>query len=175
MTTVPRTAYELFNMLPEGTLVQLINDKIIVSPPYTAAHQLMVGFIATELYGFVKRNKLGKTYLGPLDTELNKKNVFQPDILFISNERKNIIKEDRIYGAPDLIIEVLSKETIKYDEGEKKDCYIKYGVKEYWMIDMDDFNKSKGYYMDNLTYKKPKDGTIRLKTIDLVINLNEWY
>jgi len=67
---------------------------------------------------------------------LNEENVFQPDMLFISNENKGMVK-DRIFGAPDLVVEVLCPSTAYYDWEEKKEIYAKYGVKEYWIINPD--------------------------------------
>ena len=61
---------------------------------------------------------------------------FLPDIKIVCNP--DIIKDDGIYGAPDLIVEILSQRTRKNDLGYKKDVYEKYGVKEYWIIDPND-------------------------------------
>src|ERR1035437_3685638 len=55
-------------------------------------------------------------------------------MLFISNERANIITDQNIQGAPDLVIEILSPGTEDRDLGEKKMLYARYGVKEYWII-----------------------------------------
>ena len=55
-----------------------------------------------------------------------------PDVKIVCDPDK--IKYDNIYGAPDLIVEVLSPKTQKYDIGYKKDIYEHYGVKEYWIV-----------------------------------------
>jgi len=62
-------------------------------------------------------------------------NVFQPDIMFVSNHNSKIIKEKNVTGAPDLIIEILSPATGYYDLTEKKEIYAEFGVKEYWIVD----------------------------------------
>ena len=134
---IPKTALEVFNMLPEGTHIQLINDTLIMSPAPTEAHQRMVGFLFNEIYSYVKKNKLGLVYPGPIDVELNAHHIYQPDIIFISNSNKSIIHEKRIYGAPDLVIEILSPGTAKYDRNEKFVAYQAAGVKEYWIVDVD--------------------------------------
>jgi Uma2 family endonuclease len=56
-------------------------------------------------------------------------------LIFIGNEKLHIIKEDGIYGAPDLVIEVLSPGTKSFDLTKKKKIYEKSGVKEYWVVD----------------------------------------
>jgi Uma2 family endonuclease len=134
---IPKTALEVFNMLPEGTHIQLINDTLIMSPAPTEAHQRMVMFLSSEINNCVRKHKLGHVYPGPIDVELNTHQVYQPDIIFISNANKSIIHEKRIYGGPDLVIEILSPGTAKYDKNEKFVAYQAAGVKEYWMVDVD--------------------------------------
>jgi Uma2 family endonuclease len=78
---------------------------------------------------------LGKVFFSPIDVYLNDKNVFQPDIIFVSKDRSEIIDWKKgIMGAPDLVIEVLSKGNEKYDLTEKKIVYEVSGVKEYWLL-----------------------------------------
>jgi Uma2 family endonuclease len=134
---IPKTALEVFNMLPEGTHIQLINDTLIMSPSPTEAHQRMVMFLSAEINNHVRKHKLGRVYPGPMDVQLNERQVYQPDIIFISNANTDIIHENRIYGAPDLVIEILSSGTAKYDKNEKFIAYQAAGVKEYWIIDAD--------------------------------------
>lgn len=60
--------------------------------------------------------------------------MVQPDILFISNERLNIIGEKNARGAPDLIIEIISEKSAYKDTVKKKHLYERFGVKEYWIV-----------------------------------------
>ncbi len=86
--------------------------------------------------------------MAPYDVFFDKKNAFQPDILFLSKERLNLIKGNGLHGAPDLIIEILSPSTAKYDLEEKKDVYERYGVKEYWIVDPST-KSATGYFLEN--------------------------
>jgi Uma2 family endonuclease len=61
--------------------------------------------------------------------------VVQPDILFVSNERAGIVTEANIQGAPDLVVEILSPSTARYDLGYKRVLYSEKGVLEYWIVD----------------------------------------
>ena len=65
-------------------------------------------------------------------------NVVQPDILYISNERREIITENNISGAPDLVIEILSPSTASRDRELKLGLYARFGVREYWIVDPDE-------------------------------------
>lgn len=131
----PRTLLEVFKMLPEGTRAELIDNSLYMSPAPTTSHQGIVTILSAELYLFINRKKLGLVFISPIDVYLNNKNAFQPDILFISNQNQSIVKDDGIYGAPDLVIEILSAGTKKLDLTKKKDTYEKAGVKEYWVVD----------------------------------------
>jgi len=66
----------------------------------------------------------------------NEANAVQPDILFITKENLNIVKENgHVHGVPDLIIEILSPGNRSHDLVVKKNLYEKFGVHEYWIVD----------------------------------------
>ncbi|SEO25672.1 Putative restriction endonuclease [Mucilaginibacter sp. OK283] len=70
----------------------------------------------------------------PIEVILGNQNSFQPDIVYVAEERRDIIR-DYVYGAPDIVVEVLWEKNAYYDLRPKKDTYEKYGVKEYIIID----------------------------------------
>ena len=123
-----------YEKLPEGPPQQLIEGEIITSPAPTPFHQLIIGEIYSSIKKFANRNKSGKVLLSPIDVYLKNDEVYQPDIIFISNEKKEIIK-DNIKGVPDLIVEVLSPSNAYYDLTHKKNIYEETGVKEFWVVD----------------------------------------
>lgn len=134
-TPPPRTMLEVYQGLPEGTLVQLIHNQIYMSLALKSSHQITLGKIFSQLYDFAEKNNLGQVIVAPVDVYLNRKNAFQPDIIFIANENLHKLKESGFYGAPDLVIEVLSPGNWRFDKEDKKDVYESSGVKEYWMVD----------------------------------------
>jgi len=81
------------------------------------------------------KNDNGLLVNAPMDVKFDEGNVLQPDILYITEDRKSEIVKDRIEGAPDLVVEILSPSNAYYDLRQKKDIYEKYGVKEYIIID----------------------------------------
>ncbi|NTS39719.1 Uma2 family endonuclease [Flavisolibacter sp. BT320] len=131
--TPPRTIMEVFESLPEGTLAEVINNQLIMSPAPTPKHQLLVKKISFELEKHVKANILGEVLFAPVDVQLNDTNIFQPDIVFIQKSRMGII-QDKIKGVPDLVVEVLSPGSEKLDTKNKKEAYEKSGVREYWIV-----------------------------------------
>ncbi len=131
----PRTLLEVFKMLPEGTCAELIDNSLYMSPAPTTNHQDVVTNLLVALFQYINKKKLGKVFPGPVDVYLNRANAYQPDIVFVAVENLSIVKEDGIYGAPDLVIEILSPGTKKLDLNQKKAVYEKSGVKEYWVVD----------------------------------------
>ncbi|WP_135555629.1 Uma2 family endonuclease [Paenibacillus cymbidii] len=77
----------------------------------------------------------GETLLAPLDVHFDADNILQPDVIYIARENLGIIRDGYIYGAPDLVVEILSASTGSRDKTIKKDCYEKFGVREYWLAD----------------------------------------
>ena len=78
---------------------------------------------------------LGEVLYSPIDVNFSETETYQPDLVFIIKERLNIIGEQKIEGAPDLIMEILSPATAYYDLKVKMHVYEKSGVKEYWVVD----------------------------------------
>lgn len=147
----PRTLMEVFKSLPEGTRVQLIENNLIMTPASFVNHQRIHREIFSSLLGFLKTNPIGEIFGAPLDVYLDSKNALQPDIMFISNRNRGIIRDDGLHGAPDLVIEILSKSTAKYDLHEKRKVYERSGVLEYWIVDPETKNAS-GYFLKDHSY-----------------------
>jgi len=126
--------YEDYAALPEGAPYQLIGGKLVVTPSPTAFHQYISVRIGKRLIDFVEDMGLGIVLHAPLDVYLEEKETYQPDIIYIARERLFII-EERIKGAPDLVMEILSPSTAYYDLRKKARVYARQGVKEYWIVD----------------------------------------
>lgn len=132
----PKTTMEVFKMLPEGTRCELINGTIYMSPAPTSTHQKIAFRLIGQFYNLIEETSIGELIPSPIDVYLeDQKNAFQPDLAFVLAENAAIIREDGIYGTPDLIIEILSPGTKNFDLTKKKKIYEKTGVKEYWVID----------------------------------------
>ena len=147
----PKTMLEVFENLPEGTLAQLINNQIYMSPSPSNSHQKIVDKVYRQLGNYVEEKALGETRVAPFDVFLNRKNAYQPDIIFIANNNLHNLKERGFFGAPDLVIEILSPATWRFDKEDKKDEYERSGVKEYWMIDPAD-GSTEGFYLENSVF-----------------------
>jgi Uma2 family endonuclease len=96
-------------------------------------HQEVALNIAERLRAFVREKKLGKVFISPIDVVLGS-DLAEPDVVFVSNVRKNILTRERIVGAPDLVVEVLSLSTSTRDLRYKWDLYARSEVPEYWVV-----------------------------------------
>jgi len=130
---------EDYQNLPESETkrYELLEGEILMAPAPTFKHQDILLKLVYRLKALVERGRLGTVAVAPLDVILSEEDVVQPDILFISNERRGIIQEDGIHGAPDLVIEILSPATAGRDRTLKRTLYARSGVAEYWLVDPD--------------------------------------
>ena len=131
----PRTMYDVWESLPEGTLCQLVNNNLIMSPAPVNAHQVVLNKINFQLLRFLEVTEIGEVRIAPYDVHFSKHDIFQPDIIFIANENLHKVESKGLVGVPDLVVEILSPGTARIDMGEKRDVYEQYGVKEYFIVD----------------------------------------
>ena len=123
-----------YMQLEEGAPFQLINNELIMSPSPNPFHQSIVARLSQIMLNFLEDKEMGGYIAGSVDVVFDDGNVFQPDFLYITEERLEIVRS-RIEGAPDIAIEILSPSNAYYDLIQKKEIYEKYGVKEYIIFD----------------------------------------
>jgi Uma2 family endonuclease len=124
-----------YMMLEEGAPFQLINNELITSPSPNSVHQAMAARLSQWILNFLDSKEEDGYAADSMDVVFDENNVFRPDVLYVSAVRRPEIVKDRVMGAPDLAIEMLSPSNASYDLHQKKDIYEKYGVKEYIIID----------------------------------------
>lgn len=120
--------------LNDSRRYELIGGELIVVPSPRPRHQRVSGKMFTQMEYYLKENPLGEVFDAPIDVVLGE-HVVQPDILFISRERLDIVGELNIQGAPDLVVEVTSPTTAVMDRKKKSKIYWQSGVREYWVVD----------------------------------------
>lgn len=125
-------------------------------------HNRVVSNIVNIFVGYL-RGKRCEAFSDGVDVHLDGENTFVPDAMIVCD--KSIIKADGIYGAPDLVAEVLSPFTAARDRGVKKDVYERCGVREYWIADP----RSKSVEVYRL-----RDGRLALDNVYAVYEAWEW-
>jgi Uma2 family endonuclease len=136
---IRKLTYEDYVLIPnDGQRHEIIDGEHYVTAAPFLPHADVSTELAAQLRLFVRRHRLGRVYHAPCDVLLSEHDVVQPDVLFVSNARARILADRKnVKGAPDLVIEILSKSTRRLDEETKLDLYDRYDVLEYWIVDPD--------------------------------------
>ena len=131
-----KMTYTDFCLLPvDGNQHELFDGDLVVTRSPNVRHQRVVVRLCSQLLNYVEAHSLGLLLIAPLDTIFDSYTVLQPDILFVSRERVPVVVQERIEGAPDLTVEILSPNTVERDRRRKLAVYSLFGVREYWIVD----------------------------------------
>lgn len=114
---------------------ELVYGTLHVADSPTPKHQQLLFDLAVLLKVFVTKNKLGTIWIAPLDVILDAPQalIVQPDLFFISERRKHIVT-DHVWGAPDMVLEVLSPHPRIGDLDQRIRWFAQYGVRECWLV-----------------------------------------
>jgi Uma2 family endonuclease len=132
------TVDDYFKTPETATPTELVFGALRVAEAPTPRHQSAVADLFVALDTHVRQRRLGKVWLAPLDVVLDDRKalIVQPDLMFISNEREWIVR-DRVRGAPDLVVEVLSPHPRIGSTEERVVWFAQYGVRECWLVHQD--------------------------------------
>lgn len=123
-------------MPDDGKRYEAIEGDLYVTPAPKRLHQRVSHRLAVALHRLLVEPGYGEVYEAPFGVEFPATGEgAQPDLLFVSGERLNIIGEDGVRGAPDLVVEILSPTTAARDRGVKLKLYRRHGVARYWIVD----------------------------------------
>lgn len=112
------------------------DGEVIIMSPASYRHQDISGFLAVLLRTFLEEYDLGVVLTAPFSMRLPISNrVREPDLLVVLKENFDRIKENHLDGPADLVVEIVSEESVLRDRGTKFAEYELDGVKEYWVID----------------------------------------
>jgi Uma2 family endonuclease len=130
------SVWEYFELTETTAPMELVYGIVREPPAPRYGHQSIVTRLTRLLDAHVDERRLGRVCVSPVDVVLDQIDalVVQPDIVFVSQERLAIIG-DRIWGPPDLVVEVLSPRTAARDRTTKVAWYRRYGVRECWLVD----------------------------------------
>ena len=134
VATRERYTYQDYLKLEDDKRYELIEGELIMVPAPGTEHQRNAREILVKLYLFVNETGLGEVFFAPTDVILSEECVVQPDLLFISKERLNIIEKRGVFGPPDLVVEIISPSTALFDATTKRDIYERFGIREYWLV-----------------------------------------
>ena len=121
-------------------IFELLDGEVVARNFPSASHQRILAELTWLMTNHVKANKLGEILFAPFGMVLDDFDDVQPDLMFVTSARQEIIQEDGIFGVPDLVVEIISPSSIKTDRGKKFKLYERMNLPEYWIIDIN--NKS---------------------------------
>lgn len=130
--------YEDYLKLPEepGYRYEVLDGFLVKEPSPSIHHQRVSRELEYQLIIFFKEfDPKGEIFNAPLDLTLTDRNVVQPDILYISSSRRDIMREKRIDGPCDLVIEIISPSNRRKDRLQKMEIYRKAKIPHYWLVD----------------------------------------
>ena len=139
-----RCSFADYLVWPDNERAELLNGNVVMMSPPSRAHQFASIALASQLYQFL-RGKTCEAYAAPFavrlfehagDTPDRVDTVVEPDISVVCDPGK--LDEHGCKGAPDLVIEILSPSTQRHDRVTKYNLYEQAGVKEYWIVGLED-------------------------------------
>jgi Uma2 family endonuclease len=139
MSTQPavrRWTYDEFARLPnDGNRYEIIGGELFVTPAPNPIHARVAARITRVLDTFAEDNGLGAVFTGQIDVLFGEGDYLEPDILFVRQDRIDVVTSRGVEAAPDLVVEVLSPTTAMRDRRAKRERYAHFGVPEYWIVD----------------------------------------
>ena len=133
----PVTFEEFLEWCDEDTHAEWVNGAIVMMSPASDQHQQLLGFLFTIIQLFNQaHDQSGWLQIAPfpMRTEVHPSGR-EPDLMFVTRERMQLVQPTFLDGPADLVVELVSPESIGRDRGEKFVEYEAAGVREYWLID----------------------------------------
>jgi Uma2 family endonuclease len=135
---IEKISYDEFLRKYSGVHAEWVDGEVVLLMTASTKHQKLVLWLANILNLFIEKYDLGLLLTAPFNMQMpHLKRGREPDILFVTQERLRIVQASQLAEAADLVIEVVSPESIGRDRGEKFVEYEAAGVREYWLIDPD--------------------------------------
>ena len=158
----------------EEFIFELINGEIVAKNHPTTTHQRVLRRLSSLIDALVSKDKLGEVFFAPLGVVLGENNDVQPDLFVVLDANLPNLREDGFYGAPDLIIEIISPSSIKLDRSTKFKLYERTGVAEYWIVDtknqsIEVYGRATGVY--DLTSFAVETGALRVPDTGRIVVL----
>ena len=122
--------------VPDGPRYQLIDGELIAMSGAILAHQIFLMQLIIPLVTQADALGIGEVIPALYDVHIDEYNTYQPDLIFVSNARRGILQGIGAFGAPDVVVEILSDSTRRRDLAEKLPVYLRAGVLAVVIVDL---------------------------------------
>jgi Uma2 family endonuclease len=129
------TSEDFLGWLEPGSHADLIDGEIFMHPPVSIPHADLLNFLDRVMAGYIEQFDLGVLYREVVAVRLSSRNTFLPDLAYFRKDRRHVVEESYVDGAPEMVVEALSPRTASRDTGPKFAEYEQHGVEEYWILD----------------------------------------
>ena len=149
---------------------EIIGGEKIMAPAANPTHGSIIGRLYAFLFSYLDAKNAGYVFVDDVDVYLPQGPLFKPDLIVVLEKNSSIIDWNKgIYGAPDMLVEVLSYSTRRKDFTIKKNTYEASGVREYWIVDpwariIDVYLLRDGKYFLDDEYMLPDEKALELMT-----------
>ncbi|MCU0447441.1 MAG: Uma2 family endonuclease [Microscillaceae bacterium] len=135
LKTEAQKRQEFYDLVHENIKAEFINGEIVLHSPVARKHWLISSRVSFQLMSYVNQHQLGEIGIEKVMIELSRNN-YEPDIVYFRREiSEKFTADQKLFPAPDLVVEILSDSTRKNDYGIKFRDYAAHQVGEYWIID----------------------------------------
>jgi Uma2 family endonuclease len=132
----PKMTYEEFLAWYDESHAEWVDGEVILMSPVSKQHQFLVSFLSALIQLWVEDRQLGLVLTAPFQMKLSfRPSGREPDVLFITRQRQNLLKKNYLDGSADLAVEVVSQDSRSRDRKDKYHEYEQAGVREYWIVD----------------------------------------
>jgi Uma2 family endonuclease len=119
----------------EDVRSELVNGKVLIMSPISRTHQEIANFLTAILKIYTEEKNTGHILTAPFAMRIGDTTVREPDLLFVSKAHQDRLTNTYLNGPADIVIEIISPESIGRDRGDKFVEYESAGIPEYWLID----------------------------------------
>lgn len=174
----PKMTYDEFlEWADEDTLAEWVDGEVVIMPsPVSMRHQDITNFLFGVFTGYARLHDLGKVLNGPFQMKLESSGR-EPDVLFVTTAHLSQLRPTYLQGPADLVVEIISPESIARDRGDKFAEYEKADIPEYWLIDPE-AKRAEFYLLDEAGVYRPAqldaDGVYRSRVLPGLWLRVEW-
>jgi Uma2 family endonuclease len=131
-----RWTYADYCRIPaDGKRHEILGGRHFVNPAPDLYHQTVAARLLYELMRRIEKRGRGRVLTAPIDVHIEPGSIVQPDLVVVATRHASILGPEKLRGAPDLLVEILSPSTQQHDRERKRALYERAGVREFWLVD----------------------------------------